>query len=222
MYKLFTFFVTDLKITLKDNCQIYSALLTYILFGLMGVFILPQAATPQFGAGLIWITALLATVLAADHLHQVEFKQQWIEHWHFSAYPMELLILMRWFVYWLTIILPLLLVTPVLGFFLNIPYIAFKTLIMTLCIGLPGLLSLVMIISYLTIWLQQRSFLLFLLIIALFIPLFIFAMSAIVAIGQPEIVKFNIQLLAACSLFWLSIAPWLMAWILKKLLCWEE
>ena len=92
-----------------------------LLFVVMVVTLFPLAISPDpsvlagIAAGLIWVVALLAALLAAERGIQADFADGVLEQMVLGNTPLWLLCLIKAFAHWLSCGLPLLLITPLLG-----------------------------------------------------------------------------------------------------------
>jgi heme exporter protein B len=112
-------------------------------------------------------------------------------------------------------IIPLLVISPLLALFLNMTHTMYFTLILTLLLGTP-IISLVGAIGVaLTVGLQRSGVLVALLLIPLFIPLLIFATSAIDSASMNLPISFQLGIMASLLLFSLAIAPMVISYSLR-------
>ena len=100
------------------------------------------------GPGVIWVGALLATLLSLDALFRSDFDDGTLEQMALSGHPLTVLVLGKVFVHWCATGLPLLVVTPLLAGLLGITGEVQLTLLGALALGTPTL-SLVGARSYL-------------------------------------------------------------------------
>jgi heme exporter protein B len=173
-----------------------------LLFFVMVVTLFPLAVGAQanllqaMAPGVIWVSALLAALLSLDGLFRSDFEDGSLEQLLLSPHPLSILILGKIFSHWLVTGLPLLLVAPLLALFLGLPEKAMPTLWMTLLLATP-MLSLIGAIGVaLTVGLRRGGMILSLLVLPLYIPVLIFASSAVdrAANGLPVTAQINILL----------------------------
>jgi heme exporter protein B len=173
-----------------------------LLFFVMVVTLFPLAVGAQanllqaMAPGVIWVSALLAALLSLDGLFRSDFEDGSLEQLLLSPHPLSILILGKIFSHWLVTGLPLLLVAPLLALFLGLPEKAMPTLWMTLLLATP-MLSLIGAIGVaLTVGLRRGGMILSLLVLPLYIPVLIFASSAVdrAASGLPVTAQINILL----------------------------
>lgn len=173
-----------------------------LLFFVMVVTLFPLAVGAQanllqaMAPGVIWVSALLAALLSLDGLFRSDFEDGSLEQLLLSPHPLSILILGKIFSHWLVTGLPLLLVAPLLALFLGLPEKAMPTLLLTLLLATP-MLSLIGAIGVaLTVGLRRGGMILSLLVLPLYIPVLIFASSAVdrAASGLPVTAQINILL----------------------------
>ena len=173
-----------------------------LLFFVMVVTLFPLAVGAQanllqaMAPGVIWVSALLAALLSMDGLFRSDFEDGSLEQLLLSPHPLSILILGKIFSHWLVTGLPLLLVAPLLALFLGLPEKAMPTLWLSLLLATP-MLSLIGAIGVaLTVGLRRGGMILSLLVLPLYIPVLIFASSAVdrAASGLPVTAQINILL----------------------------
>ena len=145
----------------------------------------PLAVSPdtqflgKIAPGVIWVGALLATLLSLDLLFKSDYDDGSLEQMLLVPQPLMLLVLAKVAVHWLVAGLPLALMAPLLGLMLGLPEGGFEPLILSLLIGTPILSLLGAIGAGLTVGLKKGGMLMPLLILPLYIPVLIFAASAV-------------------------------------------
>jgi heme exporter protein B len=184
-----------------------------IFFFILVVTLFPLAVGAQahllqaMAPGVIWVSALLAALLSLDGLFRSDFEDGSLEQMLLSPHALSILVLGKIIAHWLVTGLPLLLVAPLLAVFLGLPNEAMGTLLFTLILATP-LLSLIGAIGVaLTVGLRRGGMLLSLLVLPLYVPVLIFASSAVdrAASGLPVSAQLNI--LAAMLFLALVLVP---------------
>lgn len=183
------------------------------------LFPLGVGPSPQLLAniapGVIWIAALLATVLSLDSLFRSDFEDGTLEQMVISGQPLALIALARTVAHWLVAGLPIVLLSPLLALWMNLPAEGMSILIETLIIGTPVLSLIGAIGGALTVSLKRGGQLLSLLVFPLYVPLLILATGAVSAaiVGLPyaaQVYYMYAGLIAA-----LTLAPFATAAALK-------
>jgi heme exporter protein B len=170
-----------------------------------------QAVAP----GIIWVAALLAAMLSLDSVFRSDFEDGTLEQYLMSSHPVSVLVLAKVIAHWLVTGLPLLVISPLLGILLGLPVAGIKTLFITLLLGTPVLSLIGSVGVALTVGLRKGGMILSLLVLPLYIPLLIFASSAVdsAAAGLP--VTAHLSLIAALLVLALSLSPFATAAALR-------
>lgn len=190
-----------------------SELVNPLIFFLMVCALFPLAITPDhkelqnIAPGVIWVAAVLATLLSLDMLFRHDFDEGTLEQMLFSAQPLYLLVLIKIFAYWLLTGLPLVLMSPLLATMFYLPLEAYTTLMLSLLIGTPLLCLIGSIAAALTVSIKKSGLILSLLTMPLFMPVLIFGSSAVVASTQGLPSKGQLVLLLAFLVMGALLAP---------------
>ena len=199
----------DLLIAVRDRSDLVNPLLFFVVVcTLFALGVSPRAELLAVMApGVIWIAALLATLLSLDRLFRSDFEDGTLEQMLLSHQPTVVLVLAKTAAHWLTTGLPLLVLSPLLALILALPLPAYGVLAATLLLGSP-VLSLVGGIGVaLTVGLRRGGALLSLLVLPLYIPVLIFAASAVSAAAQGLPATGQLYMLGAFLTLALTLAP---------------
>src|SRR5947207_7944870 len=107
----------DLKSSLRSKAELGIQLLFYVIV----VTLFPLATTPErsllatMGPGVLWVAALLASLLSLPRLFAVDFADGTLEQIALSPYPLAALVFGKILAHWLTTGLPVALLAPLLG-----------------------------------------------------------------------------------------------------------
>lgn len=179
----------DLILALRQRSELANPLLFFVLVvSLFPLGVSPDSALLRtLAPGVIWVAALLATLLALDNLFRSDFDDGSLEQLLVSPQPTTVLVLAKVLAHWLLTGLPLLLAAPLLGLLLSMPAAALGTLLATLALGTPTLSLVGAIGVALTVGLRRGGALLSLLVLPLYIPVLIFGANAVdaAAAGLP-------------------------------------
>ena len=188
----------DLLLAFRRRAEMANPLFFFIM--VVTLFPLAVGAQPHLlqsmAPGVIWVSALLATLLSLDGLFRTDFEDGSLEQMLLSPHSLSVLVLGKIIAHWLVTGLPLLLVAPLLALFLGLSEQAMVTLWLTLILATP-LLSLIGAIGVaLTVGLRRGGMILSLLVLPLYVPVLIFASSAVdrAAGGLPVTAQLNILL----------------------------
>jgi heme exporter protein B len=183
------------------------------------LFPLGVGPSPQLLAdiapGVIWIAALLATVLSLDSLFRSDYEDGTLEQMVMSGQSLSLIALSRIVSHWLVAGLPIVLLSPLLAMWMNLPDAGLSILIQTLIIGTPVLSLIGAIGGALTVSLKRGGQLLSLLVFPLYIPLLILATSAVSAAVVDLPYVGQLGLMFAGLIAALTLAPFATAAALK-------
>lgn len=189
------------------------AWLTPLLFFVMVVCLFPLALGPdsaflnKVAPGIIWVAALLAILLSIGNLFRHDAQEGSLDQLLLSPHPLTLLVLCKIISHWLTYCLPLILISPLLGLFLNLQPQEEYALIISLLLGTPVLSLLGAIGAALIVGIRGNGLLLPVLIMPLYIPVLIFGTGTIMAANANLPINGYFAILGALSLFSLAFAP---------------
>lgn len=180
----------------------------------LGVGPSPQLLA-KIAPGVIWIAALLATVLSLDSLFRSDFEDGTLEQMVMSGQSLSLIALSRIVAHWLVAGLPIVLLSPLLAMWMNLPDSGLSILIETLVIGTPVLSLIGAIGGALTVSIKRGGQLLSLLVFPLYVPLLILATSAVNAavVGLPFVGQLGLMFAGLIAA--LTLAPFATAAALK-------
>jgi heme exporter protein B len=199
----------DLTLSFRNRAEIANPLLFFIM--VITLFPLAIGAVPELLAriapGIIWVAALLAAMLSLESIFRSDFDDGSLDQLLMSAHPMPLLVLAKVCAHWLVTGFPLLIISPILAEMLGMPQQAQGVLFLTILISTP-VLSLVGSIGVaLTVGLPKGGIILSILVLPLYVPVLIFAASAIEAAAGGLDVSAQIYMLLAFLFLALSLSP---------------
>lgn len=207
----------DLSLAFRQKAELLQPLLFFILvISLFPIAVGPGPETLRtIGPGVIWVAAILSSLLGMERLFREDFSDGSLEQMMLSGSPMPLVVLIKVLCHWLTSIFPLLLLSPLLALFLNLTNDMYWALFITLLLGTP-LLSLVGAIAIaLTVGLQRGGVLIALLLLPIFVPLLIFATSAVDAAYMQMPYNAHLAFIGAMLLLALALSPFAIAYSLR-------
>ena len=193
-----------------------------VLFFLIVVTLTPFAIGPdlallaRIGPAILWIGALLATLLALDRLLATDHEDDSLDLILTARVPLELALATKALAHWLTTGLPLVLATPLLGLLLNLEPKATGAVALTLLAGTPALTFIGLIGAALTVSLRRGGLLLAVLVLPLTVPVLIFGVAATnAAIVGPVPFGTPFSILCALTLMGIVIGPFAAALALR-------
>ena len=169
----------------------------------------------RVGAGVLWVTALLAALLSLDHLFADDEQDGALDLLRTAPVSPTAVVAAKIIAHWLTTGLPLTLLAPILGITLQMPASSALPMITALLLGTPTLSLIGAVGAALTLGVRRKGVLLPLVILPLYIPVLIFGVGAIdmAAMGfsnsGPYAVLGGLLLIAA------ALCPWAAAGALK-------
>ena len=202
-------FLRDLKLVLRRRSDSAAALAFFVIVAsLFPLGVGPQMALlKQIGAGVLWVAALLASMLGMARLFADDFADGTLEQLLLSPTPLALLVLAKVAAHWLSSGLILALASPLLAMQFGLPPQATLVLAASLLLGTPLLSLLGAIGAALTLGVRAQGMLLSLLVLPLLIPVLIFGAGAVVANIAGLGVTAHFSVLGALLLLALPTAP---------------
>ncbi len=190
---------------LRLSVRIGGSAIVGVLFFLAVVTVFPFGVGPdlnllaRIGPAILWIGALLATLLGLDRLFQADREDGTLDLMLMAGRPLELVVLIKCLAHWLSTGLPLVVAAPLFSVFLNLDPVAMAAVTATLLVGTPALTLIGAIGASLTVSLRRGGLLLAVLVVPLTVPILIFGVSsADAAIHDP--VPFMTPFLILCAL----------------------
>lgn len=161
----------------------------------------------QIGPGIVWVCALLATMLSLNTLFAGDYADGSLEQMLLSSHPGVVIAAAKAFAHWLLTGLPLIVTAPVLGLLFDMSGPGIVTLTMSLLLGTPVLSLLGSVGAALTLGLRSGGVLLLLLVLPLCIPALIFGSGAVGAVEAGLSARGHLSLLGALLLLSALGAP---------------
>lgn len=207
----------DLTIAFRHRDDIINPLLFFIIVvTLFPLGIGPESTTlSRIAPGIIWVAALLSTLLSLDRLFKSDHEDGSLEQMMLSPHPIFILVLAKIIAHWMVTGLPLILIAPLLAVLLHLNENSYSALMLTLLLGTPILSLLGAIGVALTVGLKKGGVLLSLLVLPLYIPVLIFATSAIDTAGMNLPYSGQLAIIAALFFGSLTLAPFAVSAALK-------
>lgn len=206
-------FLTTLKRDLLLAYRRRNDLVSPLMFFLMVASLFPLGISPEpsflaeIAAGVVWIGALLATLLSMDSLFRADFDDGSLEQMLLSPQPLALLVLAKICAHWMISGLPLTLMSPLLAVMLFLPEGSLSALLLGLLIGTPTLNLIGAIGAALTVGLRKGGVLITLLVLPLYIPVLIFGTAVVEAAINGLPIAGYLAILAAILVLGVVLAP---------------
>lgn len=167
------------------------------------------------GPGVVWVAALLATLLSLNTLFLSDFEDGSLDQMILSPQPLPLLALGKALAHWVSAGLPLILVSPIIAITFHMPERTIGVMLVTLTLGTISLSLIGSIGAALTVGLSRGSALLSLLILPLAMPILIFGARTVALATADDAVTAGIYFLCAYCILALTLAPFATAAALK-------
>ena len=206
----FTVVMRDLRLALRRKSEVLSAMFFFVVVAAL----FPLAIGPeptmlrQIGPGVLWVGALLASMLALSRLFEVDYRDGTLEQMLLSPHSLWLLVLGKMTAHWLLAGLPLVLLAPVLGLQFQLSSDALSVLCITLLLGTPVLSCVGAIGAALTLGVRGGGVLISLLVLPLFVPVLVFGAGAVQALETGLGAQAHVSILLALLLPALFFSPW--------------
>jgi len=200
----------DLLLAVRRKGEVLTALFFFVIVSsLFPLGIGPEPALlRKIGPGVLWVGALLATMLGLQRMFASDHADGTLEQMVLSSAPLPLLVAGKIAAHWLVCGLPVVLLAPVLGLQFDLDAASLATLTLGLLIGTPVLSLLGAIGAALTLGVRGGGALLSLLVLPLYIPTLIFGAGAVQAQLSGLDPGGHLSLLGALLAMSLFIAPW--------------
>ena len=184
-----------------------------LLYAVIVAALFPFALGPdpellaRIAGGVLLVIVVLAMLPALESMFRADLEDGTLEQWLLAPQPLALLALTRVIAHWLTTVLPLIVVMPLLGALLNLPLKVLPVLIVALLLATPLLVLLGSVLSALAAGARRSGILMALMLLPLAVPVVIFAAGAIAAAqsGMPFIAP--LTWLAAALVLAIVLAP---------------
>lgn len=184
-----------------------------LFFFLMVVALFPLGIGPapqelsRIAPGVVWVTALLASLLSTDMLFRADFDDGSLEQIARSPTPLYTNALSKMCVHWLVSGCPVALASPLLAGILYLPSEAMPALLLSMLAGTVSLSMVGGIGAALTVGLRKGGLLLSLLVLPLYVPVLVFGSAAVDAAASGLPWQSELGVLAGFALLSITLAP---------------
>ena len=192
-----------------------------VVFFLMVVTMMPLGISPEaqslalLAPGLLWVIALLATLLSLDSLFRSDYEDGSLEQLVLSPQSLYFMVIAKVLSHWLTTGLPLTFVAPLLGVMLSLPADGYLPLLLSLLLGTATLSLVGAIGAALTVSLRKGGLLLSLIIMPLYVPVLIFGASCVRMAVEGFAISGPLAILGAFCAGAIVLAPFAIAGALR-------
>ena len=193
-----------------------------VLFFVVVATLTPFAVGPdlallkRIGPAILWLAALLASLLALDRLFAADYEDGSLDLILTGRAPLELVVAAKGLAHWLTTAVPLIVAAPVIGLLLDIEPPAQAGLVFTLLVGTPALTFIGVIGAAIAVTLRRGGLLLAIIVLPLTVPVLIFGVAAAnAAVAGPAPFGTPFTVLCALTLASLVVGPFAAAAALR-------
>ncbi len=214
-------FIAHVKRDILTNSRSLIDLISIVGFMILIILLFPLGLGPIqeklniVSNAVIWVGLILAIMPSLEKILQKDFENGWLDQIATSPIPLEIVMLSKGISYWLIILIPLIITSPIFAILLdmelkNIPWLVISISVGSLAISLIGLSG-----SALILGARRGNILLPILIIPLMTPILIFGVGVNEAIKINASPYGNLFLLLALTLVYLVISPFISALLVR-------
>ena len=217
VHGLYCVFSRELTIAIRRSADVLTPIVFFaIVVALVPLGVGPEpAALREMGPAVLWVAALLATMLALGRLFSNDYQDGTLEQLLLAPHPLSRLVVAKAAAHWVLTGLPLVLLSPLFALQLQLPSDIWLPLALSLLLGTPILTLLGAVASALTLGLRGGGVLVSLLVLPLYTPVLIFGAGAVAAAATGLDTEAYFSLLGAFLVLALSFAPWATAAALR-------
>jgi heme exporter protein B len=209
--------VTVLTRELRLAWRRWDQLLQPLLFFIIVTMLFPLATSSdlnelrRMGPGVVWVAAMLASLLALEYLFRPDVEDGTMEQWVLSGQPVAWLLLMKTIAHWVLTGLPLVVISPLMATGFAIPNDVLPLVMGSLAVGTGVLAMLGAIGAALTVSVRRGSVLMALLVLPLQVPVLVFGAHAISLAIDGQSTAGPMYLLSSMLLAALCLGPFALA-----------
>lgn len=199
----------ELLIAFRRQADVFNPLWFFVIV----ITLFPLSVGPEpnllarIAAGIVWVAALLSALLSLERLFRDDFQDGALEQLMLMPLPLPFVVISKVIAHWILTGLPLILISPLLAILLSLDVNSWLAVVATLLVGTPTLSFIGAIGVALTVGLQKGGVLLSLLVLPLYIPILIFATSAIDAASLGMAYKGQLAILGAMLIGSMTLTP---------------
>ncbi|KOO05223.1 heme exporter protein CcmB [Vibrio nereis] len=199
----------ELLIAFRRQADVFNPLWFFIIV----ITLFPLSIGPEpnllarIAAGIVWVAALLSALLSLERLFRDDFQDGSLEQMMLMPVPLPIVVISKVIAHWLLTGLPLIVISPLLAVLLSLDFNTWLSVVLTLLVGTPTLSFIGAIGVALTVGLQKGGVLLSLLVLPLYIPILIFATSAIDAASLGVAYNGQLAILGAMLMGAFTLTP---------------
>lgn len=214
---LILFFAREWQLMFRNTSALVQPLCFFIIIALLFPFSLAaeNGLLSNIGGGVIWVSAVLATLLSLESMFRADYSDGTLEQWLIQPRSLSLAMLGKTLAHWSATGLILSLFSPLLCFVFDMPGEQIWVLSLSLLLGTPSLTLIGAIGAALTVSLQRGGVLIAIIILPLYIPIIIFGAGMLTQFSQGLGIISQVYALAAILALSLTLAPFAIAGALR-------
>lgn len=199
----------DIRVAFRRLSDVVNPLVFFTIVATL----FPLAISPapgelrEIGAGVLWVAALLASLLGIHGLFRADLEDGTLEQLIVSPASLVMLVIGKILAHWLISGLPLVILVPVVALTYSLPLDVLGVLIAALLLATPTISVLVAIGAALTVTLKGAASIIGLLVLPLASPVLVFGTRATDLVLNGESAAGPLYLLASLAVLSLSLGP---------------
>ena len=214
---LFLYYRREWQLMFRNTSSLVQPLMFFVIIALLFPFSLPaeNALLQRIGGGVIWVSAVLATLLSLEAMFKSDYSDGTLEQSLISERSLPLAMLGKTLAHWTATGLTLSLFSPLLCLTFDIPSTQTWVLFKGLLLGTPSLSLIGAIGAALTVTLHRGGVLIAIIILPLYVPILIFGAGMLTQVAQGGDVTSQLYALAAILALSITLAPFAIAGALR-------
>ncbi len=218
MIRFYAILRRDIRLALRQGIDSVMV----VAFFVLAVILFPFGVGPdpnllaRIGGGVVWVAALLASMLSLERLFQTDYEDGSLELLVLAPFPLEAVVLAKVTAHWLTTGLPLIIASPLLALLLNVSGDGYGVLMVTLALGTPTLSLIGAVGAALILGSRRGGVLLSLLILPLYIPTLVFGVGAVESVISGFGSRPPLLMLSAMAIAAIALCPWAAAAAIRQ------
>jgi heme exporter protein B len=199
----------DLRLAFRRWSELSNPLFFFVVVtALFPLALSPSSAQLQaIGTGILWVSALLSSLLALDGVFRSDAEDGSLEQLMLSPEPFGVVVLAKVTAHWIVSGIPLIALVPIVALSFYLPPDALIVLVSALLLATPTISILVALGAALTVSLKSGSSIIGLLVLPLCSPLLIFGTRATDLAAHGESTVGPLYLLASLAVLAVSLGP---------------
>ncbi len=153
----------------------------------------------------VWLAVIFSLLLTFENLFQSDLRNGTLEQFRLAAISSLSLVTSKFISSFIICILPLVMMTPVIGILYQMSFEAVGPIMLSLLLGAPALIALALVSAAILSGQRTGGFLIILLTLPFMVPVLIFALAGIESYPENGLWNTGFQALAGLSLVSMAI-----------------